>query len=216
MTTANGPDPGTTSPRESYKNLIFLKNVIISKNIEIGDFTYYDDQNDPLSFEKNVLYHFDFIGDKLIIGKFCAVASDVKFIMNGANHETAPISTYPFAIFGNGWEKILEGVNISDKYPHKGDTIIGNDVWIGYGVTIMPGVKVGNGAIIASLSVVTKDVPDYAIVGGNPATVIRKRFSEQDIQRLNDIAWWNWSVAKITANLKLINGGDVNGLLHAR
>jgi virginiamycin A acetyltransferase len=216
MTTANGPDPGTTYPLESYKNLIFLKNVIISKNIEIGDFTYYDDQNDPLSFEKNVLYHFDFIGDKLIIGKFCAVASDVKFIMNGANHETAPISTYPFAIFGNGWEKILEGVNISDKYPHKGDTIIGNDVWIGYGVTIMPGVKVGNGAIIASLSVVTKDVPDYAIVGGNPATVIRKRFSEQDIQRLNDIAWWNWSVAKITANLKLINGGDVNGLLHAR
>jgi virginiamycin A acetyltransferase len=208
----NGPDPAVVFPVEHHQKLVFLKNIITRKNIEVGDFTYYDDFDDPLGFEKNVLYHFDFIGDKLIIGKFCAIASGVKFIMNGANHEIKPISTYPFAIFGNGWEQINDGIIHSDKYPYKGHTIIGNDVWIGYDATIMPGVKIGNGAIIGTRALVTKDVPDYAIVGGNPATVIRKRFSEDDIERLLKIAWWDWGAEKITVNLRLINFTNISGL----
>jgi virginiamycin A acetyltransferase len=208
----NGPDPAVVFPVEHHQKLVFLKNIITRKNIEVGDFTYYDDFDDPLGFEKNVLYHFDFIGDKLIIGKFCAIASGVKFIMNGANHEIKPISTYPFAIFGNGWEQINDGIIHSDKYPYKGHTIIGNDVWIGYDATIMPGVKIGNGAIIGTRALVTKDVPDYAIVCGNPATVIRKRFSEDDIERLLKIAWWDWGAEKITVNLRLINFTNISGL----
>jgi virginiamycin A acetyltransferase len=211
----NGPNPDVLYPMEPHKNLVFLKNQITRPNIIVGDYTYYADFTDAGNFEKNVLYHFDFIGDKLIIGKFCAIASDVKFIMNGANHETSPISTFPFAVFGNGWEKVVEGSNPIEKFPNKGDTIIGNDVWIGYDATIMPGVKIGNGAVIAAKSVVTKDVPDYAIVGGNPARIIRKRYDEEQITRLNAIAWWDWSAEKITENLKLINSTDIDALENA-
>ncbi|WDF56593.1 CatB-related O-acetyltransferase [Mucilaginibacter sp. KACC 22063] len=207
-----GPDPDVVYPLPHYKNLVFLKNIITRPNIEVGDFTYYDDLDDPYNFEKNVIYHFDFLGDKLIIGKFCAIASGVKFIMNGANHETAPISTFPFAIFGNDWEQINEGADIKSKYPFKGDTIIGNDVWIGHGATIMPGVKIGNGCIIATGALVTKDVPDYAVVGGNPACIIRMRFDATTIERLNTIAWWNWGAEKIMPNIKLINSADVDAL----
>jgi virginiamycin A acetyltransferase len=215
MKTHLAPDPAQLHPLENYKNLVFLKNIVTHPNIMVGDYTYYDDLVDPCNFEKNVLYHFDFIGDKLIIGKFCAIASNVKFIMNGANHEVLPLSTYPFAIFGKGWEHINEGKEVGKKYPHKGDTEIGNDVWIGYGATIMPGIRVGNGCIIASQSVVTKDVPDYAIVGGNPAQVIRMRYDEATIEKLLKIAWWNWSSAHITAHLKIINSVDINALEEA-
>lgn len=208
----HGPDPKALYPMKDYRKLIFLKNIITRKNIEVGDYTYYDDSDDPLSFENNVLYHFDMLGDKLIIGKFCAIASGVKFIMNGANHQIEPISTFPFAIFENGWEKINEGVDLTKKYPHKGDTLIGNDVWIGYQSLMMPGVKIGNGAVIASCSVVTRDVPDYAIVGGNPAKVIRKRFDDETIARLLKIAWWDWPADKITEHLKIINSVDVDAL----
>ncbi|QJD97408.1 CatB-related O-acetyltransferase [Mucilaginibacter robiniae] len=210
--TTYGPHPGTLYPLPNYNKLVFLKNIITRPHIEVGDYTYYDDLDDPYNFERNVLYHFDFIGDKLIIGKFCAIASGVKFIMNGANHELAPISTYPFAIFGKGWEKITEGVDLTEKYPNKGNTVVGNDVWIGHSATLMPGIKIGNGAIIAAQSVVTNNVPDYAIVGGNPARVIRKRFDDYTIERLLRIAWWNWNVAQITEHLMLINATDVEKL----
>ncbi|QKJ29716.1 CatB-related O-acetyltransferase [Mucilaginibacter mali] len=209
---AQGPDPNALYPMKEYRKLIFLKNIITRKNIEVGDYTYYDDSDDPLAFENNVLYHFDMLGDKLIIGKFCAIASGVQFIMNGANHQIEPISTFPFAIFENGWEKINEGVDLTQKYPHKGDTVIGNDVWLGYQSLIMPGIKIGHGAVIASKSVVTKDVPDYAIVGGNPAKVIRKRFDDKTTARLLKIAWWDWPVEKVTEHLKLINSVDVDAL----
>jgi virginiamycin A acetyltransferase len=208
----HGPNPDKIHPLEGYANLVFLKNIITHPNIVVGDYTYYDDITDAYNFEKNVLYHFDFIGDKLIIGNFCAIACGVKFIMNGANHEIAPISTFPFGIFGNGWQKVNEGVDIRQKYPNKGDLIIGHDVWIGHDATLMPGVKVGNGAIIAAKSVVTGNVPDYAIVGGNPARVIRMRFDEATISRLLQIAWWNWSAEKITRHLLLINSADVDAL----
>jgi virginiamycin A acetyltransferase len=148
-----------------FPQVCFIKNTIKGPNIEVGDYTYYDDPEDAAGFERNVLYHFPFIGDKLIIGKFCAIARGVKFIMNGANHQTSGFSTYPFFIFGNGWESAAPAPG---SLPYKGDTVIGNDVWIGYEALLMPGVKVGNGAIIAARSVVTTDVPDYAVVGGNP------------------------------------------------
>ena len=211
-----GPDATMVYPLEHHNKLVFLRNIITRPNIEVGDFTYYDDHADPFNFEKNVLYHFDFLGDKLIIGKFCAIASGVQFIMNGANHELAPISTYPFAIFEHGWETINEGADMRLKYPFKGDTVIGNDVWIGYGCTIMPGVRIGNGAIIASKAVITKDVPDYAIVGGNPAQTIRMRYDDHTISRLLAIAWWDWGIDKITRNVKLINATDVSALENAR
>lgn len=154
----------------------------------------YDDFEDVANSEKNVKYHFDLIGDQLIIGKFCMIASDVTFIMNGVNHLHESVSSYPFAIFGNGWENAMEG----KSYPTKGNTIIGNEVWIGYGATIMPSVKIGDGAILATKAVVTKDVTPYSIVGGNPAKEIKKRFSQEEIDFLLDIQWWDWPMEKIT------------------
>lgn len=205
---SQGPDPTTAFPLAHYDRLCFLKNIVKSPNIIIGDFTYYDDFEDVHNFEKNVKYHFDFIGDKLIIGKFCMIASDVTFIMNGANHLTDAISTYPFAIFGHGWETAMEG----KTYPTKRDTIIGNDVWIGYGATIMPGVQIGDGAIIATKSVVTKDVPPYAIVGGNPAKVIKLRFPEEQIAKLLDIKWWDWPIESITKHVQQLTDTSLEKL----
>jgi virginiamycin A acetyltransferase len=201
-----GPDPKTTFPLEHYQRLCFLKNTITNPNIIVGDYTYYDDFEDVQNFEKNVKYHFDFIGDKLIIGKFCMIASDVTFIMNGANHLTDAISTYPFAIFGNGWENAMEG----KSYPSKGNTVIGNDVWIGHRATIMPGVTVGDGAIIATNATVVKDVAPYSMVGGNPATEIKKRFTDDKIEQLLKLAWWNWPLEKITAQVQWLTGKDMN------
>ncbi|MGY8878767.1 MAG: Vat family streptogramin A O-acetyltransferase [Pseudoalteromonas sp.] len=205
----NGPNPNNPSPMEGFPQVGFLKNYITSINIEVGDYTYYDDPDGPENFEKNVLYHFDFIGDRLIIGKFCAIAKDVTFIMNGANHQTSGFSTYPFFIFGNGWEKFVPK---SNDLPFKGNTEIGHDVWIGYNATIMPGVKIGSGAIIASKSVVTCDVPAYSVVGGNPAKVIKTRFDDKTINTLLDIAWWDWSNEKITAHLDAITQNDLDVL----
>ncbi|MDJ0509008.1 MAG: CatB-related O-acetyltransferase [Crocosphaera sp.] len=201
------PNPNTVYPLKHYNRLCFLKNIVKNKNIIIGDFTYYDDLENPENFEKNVLYHFDFIGDKLIIGKFCAIASDVKFIMNGANHPLNGFTTYPFAIFGNAWENTM-----SVEGESKGDTIIGNDVWLGYNSLIMPGINIGDGAIIAANSVVTKDIKPYTIVGGNPAHVIRKRFSDQVINILLELKWWNWSIEKITGHIELLTSNNIQEL----
>lgn len=197
----NIPDSNDKFPLEHYDRLCFLKNIVTNPNIVVGDYTYYDDFESVDNFEKNVKYHFDFIGDKLIIGKFCMIASGVTFIMNGANHKMDGITAYPFNIFGKDW-KVAEP-KLSDL-PYKGDTVIGNDVWIGTNVTIMPGVKVGDGAIIASNATVTKDVAPYSIVGGNPAKEIKKRFSEQKIQELLEMQWWNWELEEITTNLKYL------------
>jgi virginiamycin A acetyltransferase len=203
-----GPDPLVTFPLQGIDRLCFLKNIIENPNIAVGDYTYYDDFEDVRNFEKNVRYLFDFTGDKLIIGKFCMIASGVEFIMNGANHLVDAVSTFPFGIFGNGWEGAMEG----KTYPFKGDTVIGNDVWIGYKAAIMAGVKIGDGAIIGAYSVVTKDVEPYAIVGGNPAKTIRKRFSETDIETLLRIRWWDWPPEQITRHVKLLTGNDIAAL----
>lgn len=208
----NGPDKDIKFPLANYDKLCFLKNIIKNPNIVVGDYTYYDDFDNVENFEKNVKYHFDFTGDKLIIGKFCMIASGVKFIMNGANHLTNAVSSYPFAIFGNGWESAMEG----RTYPNKGDLIIGNDVWIGHAATIMAGVTIGDGAIIATNSVVTKDVAPYTIVGGNPAKEIRKRFSEEQISELLELKWWDWPIEKITEHVKKLTGTSPEELKAAK
>ena len=205
----NGPDKDKINPLENYSRLCFLKNIVKNPNIFIGDYTYYDDFDDVENFEKNVKYHFDFVEDKLIIGKFCMIASDVKFIMNGANHLTNALTTYPFAIFGNGWEKAMDG----KSYPKKGNIQIGNDVWIGYNATIMAGVTIGNGAIIATNSTVVKDVQDYSIVGGNPAVEIKKRFANETIEKLLEIKWWDWDIEKISRNVQHLTGNNFEKLV---
>lgn len=207
----HGPNPNEKYPMAGFPQVGFLKNFISSANIIVGDYTYYDDPDGPENFEANVLYHFPFIGDKLIIGRFCAIAKGVEFIMNGANHNMAGISTYPFYIFGQGWEKSMPEAG---ELPYKGDTIVGNDVWLGYESTIMPGISIGDGAIIASKSVVTSDVPPYSIVGGNPAKVIKYRFDDATIQRLLSVAWWDWSAEKITENIAVIVSHDIDALSH--
>lgn len=185
-------NPDSKYPIAGVDRLGFLKNFITNPNIQVGEFTYYDDPSGMDDFaSKNVLYHFDFVGDKLIIGKFCQLATGVKFIMNGANHGLDGFTTYPFKILGH------EFADLPLLGGYKGDTIIGNDVWIGNDVTIMPGVQIGNGAIIAAKSVVTRDVEPYTIVGGNPALLIRQRFSDEIIQKLQALQWWDWSIEKI-------------------
>lgn len=202
------PDPTVLHPLPGFKQVCFIKNVVSNPNIIIGDYTYYDDLVDSENFERHVLYHYPFIGDKLIVGKFCAIATGVKFIMNGANHKMSGFSTYPFEIF-RGWERVMPQPH---EYPFKGDTVIGNDVWLGYEATIMPGIKIGDGAIVAAKSVVTKDVPPYAVVGGNLANVLRQRFPTETINLLLEIAWWDWDIEKITRNLEKIVGADIAAL----
>ncbi|MEM7795470.1 MAG: Vat family streptogramin A O-acetyltransferase [Cyanobacteria bacterium P01_C01_bin.118] len=205
-----GADPKDKHPMKGFPQICFIQNTVSNPNIIIGDYTYYDDPEDSENFERNVLYHFPFIGDRLIIGKFCALARGVKFIMNGANHKMDGFSTYPFQIFGNGWEKIEPQ---PEELPYKGDTVIGNDVWIGYEAVIMPGVQVGDGAIIAAKSVVVSNVSPYTVVGGNPAKLIRQRFEDNVIQALLEVAWWNWDIEKITHNLEKIVAADIEALI---
>lgn len=205
----HGPSPDNKHPMAGFPQVCFIKNTITNPHIIVGDYSYYDDPENSEDFERNVLYHYPFIGDKLVIGKFCAIAQGVQFIMNGANHKLSGISSYPFQIFGNGWEKAMPAPG---ELPYKGDTVIGHDVWIGYQALIMPGVHIGNGAIISSRSVVTSDVAPYTIVGGNPAKPIKQRFSPEAIDALNGIAWWDWPVEAITEHLALIVAGDVAAL----
>jgi virginiamycin A acetyltransferase len=205
----NGPDPLEKHPMQGFPQMCFIRNTVRNPNIIIGDYTYYDDPDNSEDFERNVLYHYPFLGDKLVIGRFCAIARRVKFIMNGAFHKMSGLSTYPFSIFGSGWEKVLPGPG---ELPYKGDTVIGNDVWLGYDALIMAGVRIGDGAIIGARSVVVKDVAPYEIVGGNPARPVRKRFDDATIEKLLTIRWWEWNAEKITRNLPAIVAGDITAL----
>lgn len=201
-----GPDKNEKFPNKNVPSVCFIKNVITRPNIEVGDYTYYDDTNGADKFEEHVIHHYEFLGDKLIIGKFCQIASGIKIIMNGANHRMNSVTTYPFNIMGNGWEKVTPKL---EDLPFKGDTIIANDVWIGQNVTILPGVHIGDGAIIGANSVVTKDIPAYHIAGGNPCKIIRKRFNEELINYLEEIKWWNWEEDKIFKNLEILCSNDI-------
>jgi virginiamycin A acetyltransferase len=204
-----GPDPNDKHPMRGFPQVCFIKNTVKSPNIVIGDYTYYDDPEDSENFERNVLYHFPFIGDRLVIGRYCALAKGVKFIMNGANHKLSGFSTYPFQIFAGGWEKVMPQPG---DLPYRGDTVVGNDVWFGYEALVMPGVQIGHGAIVASSSVVVSDVPPYAIVGGNPARVVKMRFSPPIVDALLSIAWWDWPIDKVSRNLAAIVGADLDAL----
>lgn len=204
------PDAKALHPISAAPQVMFVANLDLPANIEVGAYTYYDDPAGPDAFYNNILYHFDFTGDVLRIGKFCALARGTKFLMNGGNHRTQAISTYPFSIMGGDWANRLEAEN---DFPHKGDTIIGNDVWTGWNSTILPGVTVGDGAVIGASAVVTKDVPPYAIVGGNPARVIRMRFEDSVIEQLLSLGWWNWEIEKITQHIPAISGTDIGALL---
>lgn len=201
------PAPNEIFPNE-YKTSCFIKNVITAPNIIVGDYTYYDDSVAPTEFEKNnVLFNYPEFGDKLIIGKFCSIASGTKFIMGSANHRLGSVTTYPFNVFGGSWQE-----NTPDhmsQLPFKGDTVIGNDVWIGRESIIMPGVKIGDGAIIAAYSVVTKDVEPYSVVGGNPARFIKKRFNDELIDLLLEFKWWDLPPEKLVAVLPLLCDFDL-------
>lgn len=199
-------------PRTGDKETIYLKNVITNPNIVVGDYTMYNDfVNDPVLFEKNnVLYHYPINHDKLIIGKFCSIACGAKFLFNSANHTLSSLSTYPFPLFFEEWN--LEKKDVTKSWDNKGNIIIGNDVWIGYEAVILAGVTIGDGAIIGTRAVVTKDVPPYTIVGGVPAKPIKKRFSEEIISKLLDIQWWNWPDEKIAKNIKAIQTGKIDEL----
>ncbi len=207
-----GPDPRSIYPIKDLSSIIFLKNFVKTSNIFIGDYTYFDDpRNGPEKFEKyNVLYNYALSKVKLVIGKFCAIAAETRFIMTG-DHKLDAISTYPFPLFGQGWE----GVFSFSDVPIKGDIIVGNDVWFGYGTLIMGGVNIGDGAIVAAGAVVTKDVPAYSIVAGNPAKVVKMRFDDPTIDRLLQIAWWDWEIEQINRHLSAICHLDVDRLIKA-
>ncbi len=215
-----GPDPEKKYPfedlpyqLENIRRCVFLKHFITRKNIIVGDYTYFDDPKWPENFEKeNVPYQYDFSNEKLIIGKFCAIAAGVKFITSSANHKLDGFSTYPFGIMGHGWEKEQD----LSLLPNKGDTVVGNDVWFGYDSTIMPAITIGDGAIIGAKAVVVKNVPPYAVVGGNPAKIIRIRFDPKIVEELLKIKWWDWPKEKITRNIQAIVGYDLKKLKNAK
>jgi len=192
------PNAQAIYPNPAIKEVVFIKNVIHRPNIEVGDYTYYDDPTDPTNFEAHVTHHYEFLGDRLIIGKFCSIASGIEFVMNGANHVMKGASTYPFNILGGDWQAFTPELT---DLPLKGDTVVGNDVWFGQNVTVLPGVQIGDGAIIGANSIVTKDVAPYTIVGGNPASLIRASFDQPVIQALEALAWWDQDINWVTANI---------------
>lgn len=199
-------------PRTGDTQTIYLKNAITNSSITVGDYTMYNDfENNPTDFENNnVLYHYPINHDKLIIGKFCSIACGAKFLFNSANHTLASLSTYPFPLFFEEWE--LEKKNVTEAWDNKGDIIIGNDVWIGYEAVVLAGVTIGDGAIIGTHAVVTKDVPPYTIMGGVPAKPIRKRFDDETIAQLLRLKWWDWSEEKISQNIQVIKSGRIEQL----
>jgi len=202
-------NPEKIFPRTNDDATVYLKNVVTNPNITVGDFTmYHDFVNDPRQFEKNnVLYHYPVNHDKLIIGKFCSIACGARFLFTSAHHAQSSLSTYPFPIFFEEWE--LDGRDVTKAWDNKGHIVIGNDVWIGYEAVIMAGVTIGDGAIIGTRAVVTKDVPPYTIVGGVPAREIRKRFSENVISKLLEMKWWDWPEEKIKRHIWDIQSGQI-------
>ncbi len=202
-----GPNPNAVHPNENIPSVCYIKNVITRPNIQVGDYTYYDDAaTGGEDFESHVTHHYEFIGDELIIGKFCAIGKGVEFVMNGANHRMASVTTYPFNIFAHGWEKCTPTL---DELPFKGDTVVGNDVWMGQNVTVLPGVHIGDGAIIGANSVVSSNIPPYTIAAGNPCRVIRPRFNQELTAYLLELRWWDWEPEKIFRNLEILCSGDL-------
>ncbi|TNE61939.1 MAG: CatB-related O-acetyltransferase [Alphaproteobacteria bacterium] len=210
QTAPGAPDADIRFPLSTTKRVVYLKSVLSGPNISAGDYSYYDDPDSPERFQdRNVLYHYEAVGDRLDIGRFCAFATGTSFIMNGANHRMDGPSTYPFPIMGGAW---ADHMDLLMGLPSRGDTVVGHDVWLGFRTLVMPGIKIGHGAIVAAGSVVTSDIPPYAIAAGNPARVVRMRFDATTIARLLEIAWWDWPLEKITAHVRALMSGDVAAL----
>lgn len=192
-----------------YGTSVFLKNIVKAENIIVGDYTYYDDTRSPLDWEhNNVLFNYPFFGEKLVIGRYCALAEGSVFMMGAANHRLSSVTTYPFNVFGGKWRDI--STPHIDELPHKGDTVIGNDVWIGHKAVIMPGVMIGDGSIVAAWSVVTKSFPPYSVIGGNPARLIRKRFDDELIDLLLKLRWWDKRPEEVTELIPLLVSPDLD------
>ena len=197
------PNPNIVFPIPNIKSVTNVKPTIKNPNIIVGDFTYFSD----VDFESHVTHHYDFYGDKLIIGKFCQIAAGVNFVMNGANHQMNAVSTFPFYILG--W---CQNIPPLSQMPIKGDTIVGNDVWIGQNATILPGVHIGDGAIIGLNSVVGSDVSPYAIVAGNPAREVRKRFDDELISLMMKFKWWDKPIEEIDSLIPILTNSDLNAV----
>ena len=193
-------------PNKNFNTFCYIKSVVTNPNIIVGDYSYYDDMNEgPESFEKHVTHHYDFMGDKLIIGKFCSIARGVEFVMNGANHMLDCLTAYPF-------EVIDEFKGLSRPFGqrgNRGDTVIGNDVWIGQNAVIMPGVHIGDGAIIGANAVVAKDIPPYSIAVGNPAEVKKYRFDKETIDLLLKLKWWDKDIEVIKEIIPYISDNNI-------
>lgn len=207
--TSTIPDPDTLHPMPEFPRVVFLRPLVKDPRIEVGEYTYYDDPDAAEEFEtRNVLYAYG--PEKLVIGRYCAIATGARFIMAGGNHLMTGVSTFPFTIFGGEWAErtadLLQGIET------RGDTVVGNDVWIGYNALVMPGVRIGDGAIVATGAVVTADVEPYTIVGGNPAKPIKRRFDDADIALLLDAAWWDWPVATVTEHARTIMSGTATDI----
>lgn len=203
-------------PRSQGHSTVYLQNVVTDPTITVGDYTIYDDfVHDPRDFQRNnVLYHYPINQERLVIGKFCSIACGAKFLFNSANHTLRSLSTYIFPVLFEEWG--LDVARIPEAWDNKGDIVVGSDVWIGYEAVILAGVTIGDGAIVAARAVVTQDVPPYTIVGGVPARPIRKRFSDQEIERLLTLRWWDWPAEKIAANLDAIQSSDLEALCQAQ
>ena len=206
------PDPDTLHPLPQHPGLVFLRPLLARHpeiaNVSVGDYSYYDDQdgNALTFFRHNVRYNFGFSGSRLAIGRYCALAHGTTIVMDDANHVLGGPTTFPFAVFGGAWGDAMPFDEI--PFGHKGDTVIGSDVWLGYESLVLPGVTISDGAIVAARTVVTRDVPPYAVVAGNPGRVVKLRFPEAVVERLLALAWWDWPAETVTAAIPLLVTGD--------
>ena len=207
--------PMTLPDGTVIKQTVHLKEVINHPKIQVGEFSYYHNFEILEDYASYLApYLFPLSKDSLIIGKFVQIAHGVRFITSSANHKMSGFSTYPFNTFMMTPQTTSEDITaMFEDAQNRGDTVVGNDVWIGMNAVIMPGVKIGDGAIIGANSVVTKNVEPYTVVGGNPATIIKKRFDEQTIDTLLNIKWWNWPIGKIEKNIDVIIGNDLDALI---
>ena len=199
-------------PRSQGHSTVYLKNVVDDPSISVGEYTIYDDfVRDPRDFQRNnVLYHYPINRERLVIGKFCSIACGAKFLFNSANHTLRSLSTYIFPVLFEEWGLDVE--RIPEAWDNRGDIVIGNDVWIGYEAVVLAGVTIGDGAVIGTRAVVTRDVPPYTIVGGVPAKPIRTRFPEKTIQQLLELRWWDWPPERVARGIDAIQSGDLEAL----
>ncbi|MFN0263947.1 CatB-related O-acetyltransferase [Tepidamorphus sp. 3E244] len=208
---ARARHPITLPNGDVHPNTVFLANVIDHPNVEFGDYTYYSDFETVDDHAARIApYLYPGSPEKLRIGRFCQIAHGVRFITASANHPMRGLSAFPFRVFNP--DTMTAYV---DEVAGYGDTVIGNDVWLGYEATVLPGVTIGDGAIVGAKAVVSRDVPPYSIVAGDPARVVRTRFDDETIARLLAVRWWYWDIARIEAALPAIEAGDIDALERA-